>query len=150
MKCIAGFLRLKFWYKSQFGLKFKTLFQSSKSATRINGQKVQLNKRKAYKHFGCLNGKRSLLQKSQRKNQKEHWKICKPSLHHKSPLKWSLHWKSLCRNSQKLPMAFSPYEIRLKKCIGKFDEVIVFKVLKMITSSKFKNNYLWHFFNLIS
>ena len=28
-------------------------------------------------------------------NQKEHRKICEPSLHRKSPLKWSLHQKSL-------------------------------------------------------
>jgi hypothetical protein len=26
MKCIAGFLRLKFWYKSQVGLKLKPYF----------------------------------------------------------------------------------------------------------------------------
>jgi len=37
-----------------------------------------------------------------------------------------------------------------KNAIGKFDKVIVFKVLKMITLSKFKNNYLWRFFSLIS
>jgi hypothetical protein len=47
--------------------------------------------------------------------------------------------------SQKLPMAFSPYEVRLKNAIGKFDEVIVFKVLKMITSSKFNKTCLGRF-----
>jgi len=35
--------------------------------------------------------------------------------------------------SLKLPMAFLPYEIRLKNAIGKFDQVIVLKLLKMIT-----------------
>jgi hypothetical protein len=33
-----------------------------------------------------------------------------------------------------------PYEIRLKNVIGKFDKVIILKVLKMITTSKLKNN----------
>jgi len=45
--------------------------------------------------------------------QKEHRKNCNQSLHRKSPLKWSLRRKS---KHEKLPMAFFPYEIRLKKC----------------------------------
>jgi hypothetical protein len=39
------------------------------------------------------------------KKQKEHQKICKPSLHGKSPLKRSLRQKSLCQKHDKLPMA---------------------------------------------
>jgi hypothetical protein len=50
------------------------------------------------------------------KKQKEHQKICKPTLHRKSPLNLSLHQKSLRQKHDKLPMAFSTYEIRLKKC----------------------------------
>ncbi len=46
------------------------------------------------------------------KIQKEHQKNCNQSLHRKSPLKWSLCQKS---KHEKLPMAFFPYEIRLKK-----------------------------------
>ncbi len=71
-------------------------------------------------------------------NQKEHQKICEPSLHRKSPLKWSLHQKSLRQKQSKTTYGIFPYEIRLKNAIGKFDKVIVLKVLKMITSSKIK------------
>jgi hypothetical protein len=46
----------------------------------------------------------------------------------------------------KLPMAFLPYEIRLKNAIGKFDKAIVLKLLKIITVS----NLPMAFFNLIS
>jgi hypothetical protein len=52
-------------------------------------------------------------------NQKEHQKICEPSLHRKYPLKWSLHQKSLRQKQSK-----TTYEIRLKNAIGKFDLLV--------------------------
>jgi hypothetical protein len=42
----------------------------------------------------------------------------------------------------KLPMAFLPYEIRLKNAIGKFDKAIVLKLLKIITVSNLPMAFL--------